>query len=103
MFSFFVKKDEYLKAYYAAIHQRQKEQEESLKMEQDLLVNNISDEVDPSNSRKRKHHDDGEGDVEWEETPTAAGRNQLFLSFQMWMFNGRLELERWAGRRVGLG
>ncbi|KAI7729561.1 hypothetical protein M8C21_016671 [Ambrosia artemisiifolia] len=62
--------DEYVKAYYAAILQRQKEQEEAAKREQDLLTNNIPTDVDPSSSRKRQRDDDGE-DVEWEETPTA--------------------------------
>ncbi|CAH1425124.1 unnamed protein product [Lactuca virosa] len=64
--------DEYFKAYYAALLERQKEQEQGMKKEQDLSKNNNnSADVDALNSRKRQHDDDVEGDVEWEETPTA--------------------------------
>ncbi|KAI3792309.1 hypothetical protein L2E82_06184 [Cichorium intybus] len=56
--------DEYFKAYYAALLQRQKEQEEGTKKEQDLSINTA--DVEASNSRKRQRDDD----VEWEDTPT---------------------------------
>ncbi|KAI7729557.1 hypothetical protein M8C21_016667 [Ambrosia artemisiifolia] len=73
--------DEYVKAYYAAILQRQKEQEEAAKREQDLLTNNIPTDVDPSSSRKRQRDDDGE-DVEWEETPTAGETFKVDLNVE---------------------
>lgn len=74
--------DEYFKAYYAALLQRQKEQEEATKREQDLSMNSVSNDVDPSNSRKRQRDDDGEGDVEWEETPTAGETFKVDLNVE---------------------
>ncbi|XP_076896346.1 transcription initiation factor IIE subunit alpha-like [Bidens hawaiensis] len=49
--------DEYMKAWYAALYQRQKEQEEATKMEQN---NNIVTDADagPSSTRKRQRDDD---------------------------------------------
>nr|XP_043625033.1 general transcription factor IIE subunit 1 [Erigeron canadensis] len=69
---------EYFKAFYAAILERQKEQEAATKTEQD---NRIAPNVDPSSSRKRKF-DDGEGDVEWEETPTAGETFKVDLNVE---------------------
>ncbi|XP_023738954.1 transcription initiation factor IIE subunit alpha isoform X1 [Lactuca sativa] len=64
--------DEYFKAYYAALLERQKEHEQGMKKEQYLSKNNNnSADVEALNSRKRQRDDDVEGDVEWEETPTA--------------------------------
>lgn len=71
--------DEYFKAYYAALLQRQKEQEEGTKKEQDL---SISADVEASNSRKRQRDDDVEGDVEWEETPTAGETFKVDLNVE---------------------
>ncbi|KAI3823594.1 hypothetical protein L1987_05033 [Smallanthus sonchifolius] len=74
--------DEYVKAYYAALLQRQKEQEEATKREQDLSTNSMPTYVDPSSSRKRQRDDDGEGDVEWEETPTAGETFKVDLNVE---------------------
>ena len=63
-------KKSFLKAYYGAMHQRRKEQEATM-IEQNPSFNNFPTDVDSSESRKRQHGDDAEGDVEWEETPTA--------------------------------
>lgn len=71
--------DEYFKAYYAALLQRQKEQEEVTKKEQDLSINTSdSADVEASNSRKRQRDDD----VEWEETPTAGETFKVDLNVE---------------------
>ncbi|KAJ0941275.1 putative transcription initiation factor IIE subunit alpha, Zinc finger, RING/FYVE/PHD-type [Helianthus annuus] len=74
--------DEYVKAYYAAILQRQKEQEEATKREQDLSTNSILTDVDPSSSRKRQRDDDDGEDVEWEDTPTAGETFKVDLNVE---------------------
>lgn len=64
--------DEYFKAYYAALLQRQQEQEESIKVEQESL--NTTDGAFRQVGMKAKREDDGNDDVdenvEWEEAPT---------------------------------
>lgn len=67
--------DEFLKAYYAALYQRQREQEESTKRKQEPF--NTTDDPNlrqvgmKSNERGYNDDDDGDENVEWEEAPTA--------------------------------
>lgn len=64
-------KDEYVKAYYAALYQRQLEQEAARKREQESSSTSISNRIDLERQvgAKWKRGDDDEGDeeVEWEE------------------------------------
>lgn len=81
MFPYF--QDEYVKAYYAALLMRQREQEET--MNRPELANTISNEdYDTTTERqvgmKSKRDEDYEGDdVNWEEAAPPTG-NSLFLS-----------------------
>lgn len=75
--------DEYVKAYYAALLQRQREQEVSVKKEEELPNSNpLSGDYGTSNERqvgmksKREDEDDGD-DVEWEEEATAGEYHYL--------------------------
>lgn len=66
--------EEYLKAYYAALYQKQQEREESTKRKQEPF--NTTDDTNLRQvgmKSKRGYNDDGDGDknVEWEEAPTA--------------------------------
>lgn len=75
--------DEYVKAYYAAILQRQREQEEATKREQELVNSNtVSGDFAMSSERqvgmKSKREDDDEDDVEWEEAPSAGNTSKTF-------------------------
>ncbi|KAK9091152.1 hypothetical protein Sjap_024329 [Stephania japonica] len=64
--------DEYLKAYYAALLQRQQDQEEAAKRNQQEL-DNISSEMPRQVGMKSKREDDDRDDgVEWEEAPTGS-------------------------------
>ncbi|KAI5660152.1 hypothetical protein M9H77_28945 [Catharanthus roseus] len=76
--------DEYVKAYYAALLQRQREQEVSVKKEEELPNSNpLSGDYGTSNERqvgmksKREDEDDGD-DVEWEEEATAGNTSKPF-------------------------
>ncbi|RWV97593.1 hypothetical protein BHE74_00047966 [Ensete ventricosum] len=70
--------DEYLKAYYAALLKRQKEQEEASRMQREA-ERSPSDHVDGvpdayserQVGKKAKHEDYENNDVEWEEVPSA--------------------------------
>lgn len=73
--------DEYLKAYYAALLQKQQEVE-AAKRQQEMDVKSAND-MGPSSSRqvgmKVKREEDGEEDVDWEES-TAAGEFLIISS-----------------------
>ncbi|CAK9145982.1 unnamed protein product [Ilex paraguariensis] len=75
--------DEYVKAYYAALLVKQRDQEEAAKREQELSNRNISDSVyDTSSERqvgmksKREDVDEGVDDVEWEEATPAGNTGE---------------------------
>lgn len=76
--------DEYVKAYYAALLVRQREQEESVKKEHESTNATMSSEVDnmPGERQvgmKSKRDDDYEVDgVEWEGTPPASGTTKHY-------------------------
>ena len=87
--------DEYVKAYYAALLQRQHEQEEAANRQEDFLNTNNSDVVYGISERqvglKSKHdEDEGDDDVEWEEAPSTGRNINQFSSFQnlisIWIF-----------------
>ncbi|THG00865.1 hypothetical protein TEA_006917 [Camellia sinensis var. sinensis] len=75
--------DEYVKAYYAALLQRQREQEEAAKTEQELLNTNISNGLNGTFERqvgmksKRDENDEDEN-VEWEEAPPAGNTGENY-------------------------
>lgn len=75
--------DEYVKAYYAALLQRQREQEEAAKREQELLNTNISNGLNGTFERqvgmksKRDENDEDEN-VEWEEAPPAGNTGENY-------------------------
>ncbi|GFP89521.1 general transcription factor iie subunit 1 [Phtheirospermum japonicum] len=79
-------KDEYIKAYYAALLMRQREQEESVKKEQESTgATNFSEVYNTPTERqvgmKSKRGDDDEyegNDVNWEEAPPTGGRTERF-------------------------
>lgn len=66
--------DAYLEAYYAALFQRQQEQEESNKRKQEPFNptdDTTSRQVGMKSKRGYNDDDDGDENVEWEEAPTA--------------------------------
>ncbi|KAL3647167.1 hypothetical protein CASFOL_008135 [Castilleja foliolosa] len=76
-------KDEYIKAYYAALLMRQREQEESVKKEQESTgATNISEVYNTPTERQvgmKSKRDDYEGDdVNWEEARPTGGRTERF-------------------------
>ncbi|XP_068659164.1 transcription initiation factor IIE subunit alpha isoform X2 [Aristolochia californica] len=69
--------DEFLKAYYAAILKRQQEREEVEKTkqleEEAAKYGGVSETItDRRVGEKSKRQEEGDNDIEWEETPTAA-------------------------------
>jgi len=78
--------DEYVKAYYAALLQKQREAEESAEKQQELLQTSISNGFSKSSSdcqvgmkSKREEDDEPYDDVEWEEAPI---RGMSYLSME---------------------
>lgn len=65
--------DEYLKAYYAALLQRQREQEEAAKNQQEPFKADINERQVGMKSKRAEDDVDGD-DVEWEESATATGQ-----------------------------
>ncbi|KAM7469982.1 hypothetical protein LguiA_008165 [Lonicera macranthoides] len=77
--------DEYFKAYYAALLQRQQEQEAASTKEQELPNTSISDTVNGTSSdrqvgmkSKRSDDDEVDDDVDWEEAPPAGNTSETF-------------------------
>ncbi|KAM7474271.1 hypothetical protein LguiB_021514 [Lonicera macranthoides] len=77
--------DEYFKAYYAALLQRQQEQEAASTKEQELPNTSISDTVNGTSSdrqvgmkSKRADDDEVDDDVDWEEAPPAGNTSETF-------------------------
>uniref|UniRef100_A0A5B6Z2V9 Uncharacterized protein n=1 Tax=Davidia involucrata TaxID=16924 RepID=A0A5B6Z2V9_DAVIN len=74
--------DEYVKAYYAALLQRQREQEETAKWQQELSNTNISNGVYGTSSEcqvgMKSKQDEGDDDVEWEEAPPAGNTGESY-------------------------
>ncbi|KAA8541162.1 hypothetical protein F0562_025092 [Nyssa sinensis] len=76
--------DEYVKAYYAALLQRQREQEEAEKGQQERSNTNISNGVNGTSSERqvgvksKRDDDEGDDDVEWEEAPPAGNTGESY-------------------------
>lgn len=74
--------DEYFKAYYAALLQRQQEQEESVKVEPESFntTDGASRQVGMKAKREDDDNDEGDENVEWEEAPTT-GEQQYYIIY----------------------
>ncbi|GER31603.1 transcription initiation factor IIE alpha subunit family protein [Striga asiatica] len=76
--------DEYVKAYYAALLKRQREQEEAVKKEKESSSIEISNNIHSMTSERqvgvKSKRDEFEGDdeVEWEEDPPAGSTSEQF-------------------------
>ncbi|KAL0283098.1 UNVERIFIED_CONTAM: Transcription initiation factor IIE subunit alpha [Sesamum angustifolium] len=74
--------DEYVKAYYAALLMRQREQVETVKKEDESPNNTIPNEVYNTPSERqvgmKSKRDDDEGDDEWEEAPPIGSTSDPF-------------------------
>ena len=72
-------KDEYLKAYYAALYKKQQELEDAAKKQQELshipLTNNQSKRQ--VGMKVKREDDEGDDDIDWEDAPVA-GKCFLF-------------------------
>ncbi|KAF6168943.1 hypothetical protein GIB67_038440 [Kingdonia uniflora] len=66
------KSDEYVKAYYAALLQRQQEQDAKAKQQESAMADTISDYRHVGMKSKREE-DEGDDDVEWEEEAPNTG------------------------------
>lgn len=79
--------DEYVKAYYAALLEKQKELEAATKQQEELSnAQMLNGESSTSTSRQvgvksKRADDEGEEDVEWEEAPVAGNSNHLTSLF----------------------
>ncbi|XP_068662518.1 transcription initiation factor IIE subunit alpha-like isoform X2 [Aristolochia californica] len=74
--------DEYLKAYYVAYMKRRQEQEEAAKEkhleEEAAKYNGVSETTtDRRVGEKSKWEQEGDGDIEWEEAPTAGNTTEV--------------------------
>lgn len=72
--------DEYVKAYYAALLQRQREQEDAAKGQPELLNNAISNGTSERQVGMKSKRDDNEGgeDVEWGEAHPAGNAGGIY-------------------------
>ena len=87
-------KDEYVKAYYAALIKKQQELDEAAKKQHELSNTHALNGISGLTSNRqvgmksKRDEEDGDDDVEWEETPVA-GKYQLFhpcLNFKVFIF-----------------
>jgi len=76
-------KDEYVKAYYAALIKKQQELDEAAKKQDELSNTHALNGISGMTSNRqvgmksKRDEDDGDDDVEWEEAPVA-GKDQSF-------------------------
>ncbi|XP_022771780.1 general transcription factor IIE subunit 1-like [Durio zibethinus] len=75
--------DEYLKAYYAALYEKQQELEDAAKKQQELsdipLASVLSDSSKRQVGMKVKREDDeGDDDIDWEEAPVAGNTTESY-------------------------
>lgn len=72
--------DEYIKAYYAALLQRQQEQDAAAKGQEELLSNATSNGTVERQVGMKSKRDENEGDedVEWEEAPPAGNTGGIY-------------------------
>lgn len=75
--------DEYVKAYYAALLQRQREQDEAANREQELSNTGISNGVHAKSDRQvgnksKRDENEGDEDVEWEEAAPTGNTSESY-------------------------
>jgi len=84
-FTPFIWQEEYVKAYYAALLEQQRQAEESAKQQRDLSQTSMSNGLSESSSNRqvgmksKREEGEGDDDVEWEEAPIEGKSNNLNL------------------------
>ncbi|KAG6759470.1 transcription initiation factor IIE subunit alpha-like [Populus alba x Populus x berolinensis] len=77
-------KEEYVKAYYAALLEQQRQAEESAKQQQELSQTSMSNGLSESSSNRqvgmksKREEGEGDDDVEWEEAPIEGNTSESY-------------------------
>jgi len=84
-FTPFIWQEEYVKAYYAALLEQQRQAEESAKQQRELSQTSMSNGLSESSSNRqvgmksKREEGEGDDDVEWEEAPIEGKSNNWNL------------------------